>query len=118
MFMCTCMCMCVCRRLHIPSTIHTCLQTVQLSKREQADRAAHEKWAQERAAQLAAAATPDKDARIATLENNVRQLEASLAERAEVCCACTCACDIMSMCMCMACMHKRVHVRVPVLVQS
>lgn len=51
-------------------------KTVELSKREQA-------WAQERAAQVAAAATPDKDAHIAALENNVKQLEAALVERTE-----------------------------------
>lgn len=60
-------------------------QTLQLSKRDQADRTSHEKWAQERATQLAATAGLDKDARIVALENSVRQLEATLAERAEVC---------------------------------
>lgn len=60
------------------------LQTVQLSKRDQTDKAAHEKWAEARSAELAAAAAAPKEQRIAALEQSLAQLEVALAQKAEV----------------------------------
>jgi hypothetical protein len=57
---------------------------VQLSKRDQTDKAAHEKWAEARAAELAAAAAVPKEQRIAALEQSLAQLEVALAQKAEV----------------------------------
>jgi hypothetical protein len=60
------------------------LQTVQLSKRDQTDKAAHEKWAEQRAAELAAAVVVPKEQRITALEQSVVQLEVALTQKAEV----------------------------------
>lgn len=60
------------------------LQTVQLSKRDTGDKAAQEKWAEQRAAELAAAALAPKDQLIRSLEHNITQLEVTLAQRTEV----------------------------------
>jgi hypothetical protein len=57
---------------------------VQLSKRDQTDKAALEKWAEARAAELAAAAAATKEQRIAALEQSLAQLEVALAQKAEV----------------------------------
>jgi hypothetical protein len=60
------------------------LQTVLLSKRDLTDKAAQEKWAEQRAAELAAAAAAPKDLVIRSLEQTVSQLEVTLAQRTEV----------------------------------
>jgi hypothetical protein len=67
------------------------LQTVQLSKRDQSEKADHEKWAEQRAQELAAAAVVPKEQQITALERSVMQLELALAQKAEVglmCVAC------------------------------
>lgn len=60
------------------------MQTVLLSKRDQTDRASQEKWAEQRAAELAAAAAAPKDQRITALEQSLLQLEIALAQKTEV----------------------------------
>jgi hypothetical protein len=57
---------------------------VQLSKRDQTDKAEHEKWAEQRAQELAAAAVVPKDQQISALERSLTQLELALAQKAEV----------------------------------
>jgi hypothetical protein len=57
---------------------------VQLSKRDQGDKAAQEKYAEQRAAELAAAAVAPKEQRISALEQSVVQLEVALTQKAEV----------------------------------
>ena len=57
---------------------------MQLSKRDQTDKAAQEKWAEQRATELAAAAAAPKDQRITALEQSVVQLELALAQKSEV----------------------------------
>ena len=68
----------------LPPTVWPPPQTVQLSKRDQTDKAAQEKWAEQRAADLAAAALAPKEQRISALEQSVSQLEVALAQKAEV----------------------------------
>jgi hypothetical protein len=60
------------------------LQTVLLSKRDATDKAAQEKWAEQRAIELAAAAAAPKDQVIRSLEQTLSQLEVTLAQRTEV----------------------------------
>jgi hypothetical protein len=57
---------------------------VLLSKRDATHKAAQEKWAEQRAAELAAAAAAPKDQIILSLEQTVTQLELTLAQRTEV----------------------------------
>eukprot|EP00879_Flechtneria_rotunda_P002655 GHRR01002859.1.p1 GENE.GHRR01002859.1~~GHRR01002859.1.p1 ORF type:complete len:477 (+),score=206.58 GHRR01002859.1:283-1713(+) len=54
-----------------------------LSKKEQDNRAAQEKWAEQRAAELATAAAAPKNQVIRSLEHTVNQLEIALAQRTE-----------------------------------
>ncbi|WIA40146.1 hypothetical protein OEZ86_013545 [Tetradesmus obliquus] len=58
-------------------------KAVLLSKRDVTDKAAQEKWAEQRAAELAAAAAAPKDQVIRSLEQTVLQLELTLAQRTE-----------------------------------
>lgn len=60
------------------------MQTVQLSKRDAGDKAAQTEWAEQRAAELAAAAMAPKDQLIRSLEQSIAQLEVTLAQRNEV----------------------------------
>lgn len=58
-------------------------KAVLLSKRDVTDKAAQEKWAEQRVAELAAAAAAPKDQVIRSLEQTVLQLELTLAQRTE-----------------------------------
>lgn len=60
------------------------MQTVQLSKRDAGDKAAQAECAEQRAAELTAAALAPKDQLIRSLEQSVAQLEITLAQRTEV----------------------------------
>eukprot|EP00775_Hariotina_reticulata_P013245 gene13245-13375_t len=58
-------------------------KTVQLSKRDQSDKAALEKWAEQRAQELATTTGAAKSQVIRSLESTVSQLEVALAQRTE-----------------------------------